>query len=299
MNERFDGKRNVPSVTTYGAPAEPQGDSLLEAHHFLVHLLNEDVSTDNEDVKRLAGLFQAAEQRATREALEMVASKHVRCAACEQCQCQHRDPENILKGSASAWQQHIRTLSAPAQAAPSTTATFRPTDPRETYDVPAAPQPDYSIRFSTAEEAQRAATILARPNDLPIGWPGAINLPQPDRLAETPTEVLCGTVPNVITSMNEAILHTAKIAPPSEEALLPDREWDNLCPDSQHKLQTWFRLATERLQLILDEPAPPPLAAQVLANAKAWRKRPTDENHKLLWESVAALIAEAEKGEPK
>jgi len=65
-------------------------------------------------------------------------------------------------------------------------------------------------------------------------------------------EALCGTAGLAAISMNEATLPTARIAPPSDLVLLPDAEWKSLSPDSQHKLQTWFRLATERLQAILD-----------------------------------------------
>jgi hypothetical protein len=73
-----------------------------------------------------------------------------------------------------------------------------------------------------------------------------------DRPKNPAQEAICGTAPRVTTSMNEATLPTVKIAPPSEEVLLPDAEWKNLSPDSQHKLQTWFRLATEHLQVILN-----------------------------------------------
>ena len=65
-------------------------------------------------------------------------------------------------------------------------------------------------------------------------------------------EALCGTAVNADTSTNMAILPTVKNASPSGEALLPDTEWASLSLESQHKLQTWFRLATERLQAILD-----------------------------------------------
>jgi hypothetical protein len=67
-------------------------------------------------------------------------------------------------------------------------------------------------------------------------------------------EALCGTAVNADTSTNVAILPTVKNASPSGEVLLPDAEWNSLSLESQHKLQTWFRLASERLQAILDEP---------------------------------------------
>lgn len=70
-------------------------------------------------------------------------------------------------------------------------------------------------------------------------------------------EALCGTAVNADTSTNVAILPTVKNASPSGEVLLPDAEWNSLSLESQHKLQTWFRLATERLQAILDEPVEP------------------------------------------
>jgi hypothetical protein len=65
-------------------------------------------------------------------------------------------------------------------------------------------------------------------------------------------EALCGTAGSADTSTNTAILPTVKNASPSGEALLPQNEWANLSLESQHKLQTWYRLATERLQAILD-----------------------------------------------
>jgi hypothetical protein len=68
----------------------------------------------------------------------------------------------------------------------------------------------------------------------------------------TAQEALCGTAANVDTSTNTAILPTVKNASPSGEALLPETEWASLSLESQHKLQTWYRLATERLQAILD-----------------------------------------------
>jgi len=85
-----------------------------------------------------------------------------------------------------------------------------------------------------------------------------------------PREEPCGTA-QIASILTNADTHPiAKIAPPSEEVLLPDDEWKNLSPDSQHKLQTWFRLATERLQLILDEPEPPREEVRMLV-AK-WRQ---------------------------
>ena len=76
------------------------------------------------------------------------------------------------------------------------------------------------------------------------------NLRQQNRAEES----LCGTAGDADTLMNEATHLTATDAYLFEGHLLPEAEWKNLSPDSQHKLQTWFRLATERLQLILDEP---------------------------------------------
>lgn len=88
---------------------------------------------------------------------------------------------------------------------------------------------------------------------------------QPPRGQPEPKEQSCGTASADI-STNEATLPTVKIAPPSEAALLPDVEWKSLSPDSQRKLQTWFRLATERLQLILDEKSGQPEQPRELLN---------------------------------
>ena len=67
-------------------------------------------------------------------------------------------------------------------------------------------------------------------------------------------EALCGTAETAATSMNEGILPIANNAAPSGGLLLPEEEWIHLSNETRNKLQTWFRLATERLQLILDEP---------------------------------------------
>jgi hypothetical protein len=73
----------------------------------------------------------------------------------------------------------------------------------------------------------------------------------------TAQEVLCGTARHAATSTIEDSRLTANSACASEAPLLPDEEWNHLSLESRGKLATWFRLATERLQLILDEPPTP------------------------------------------
>ena len=95
-----------------------------------------------------------------------------------------------------------------------------------------------------------------RDSRMPLSGSGSRCFDKWHELATVATgqEESCGTAPTVSTLTSEVIHPIANNASPSEGALLPDAEWNNLSPDSQHKLQTWFRLATERLQLILDEP---------------------------------------------
>jgi hypothetical protein len=71
--------------------------------------------------------------------------------------------------------------------------------------------------------------------------------------AKPAQEALCGTAGLAAISMNEATRLTATDAYLFEGRLLPEEEWNSLSLDSQEKLRKWFRLATERLQSILDE----------------------------------------------
>jgi hypothetical protein len=84
-------------------------------------------------------------------------------------------------------------------------------------------------------------------------------------------EALCGTARDATTSMNQAILPTVRNALPSGGQLLPENEWNSLSLETQNKLHTWFRLATERLQLILDEQPPIAESASEPSDNPPWK----------------------------
>jgi hypothetical protein len=61
----------------------------------------------------------------------------------------------------------------------------------------------------------------------------------------------CGTAENATISTTKDTRPTAKTVSPSGELLL---EWPQLSKESREKVAKWFQLASERLQMILDEP---------------------------------------------
>lgn len=125
-----------------------------------------------------------------------------------------------------------------------------------------------SFAYGNSEyDAIRKATDLLVPPAVPGAGSAAptkraagASLPQ---VPATAQEVLCGSAKNADTSMNQATRHTAMDVLPSEVHHLPEEEWRHLSKDSRDKLATWFRLATERLQLILDQPEPEQIAEHI------------------------------------
>jgi len=91
-----------------------------------------------------------------------------------------------------------------------------------------------------------------------VGLTAALNAALDRQHAEPPSaqEALCGSASNADISMNAASRPTATDVWPSDTKaqLLPDQEWNALSNESKNKVQKWFDLAAERLQLILDEP---------------------------------------------